>query len=57
MKNPIVKIGNATLTTKGENEYTLDLKKGETVTITTQTDAIFAISPVDGEGQNFFGLQ
>ena len=57
MKNPIVKIGNATLTTKGENEYTLDLKKGETVTITTQTDAIFAISPVDGEEQNFFGLQ
>jgi len=57
MKNPIVKIGNATLTTKGENEYALDLKKGETVTITTQTDAISAISPVDGEGQNFFGLQ
>lgn len=57
MKNPIVKVGNATLTTKGENEYALDLKKGETVTITTQTDAISAISPVDGEGQNFFGLQ
>lgn len=57
MKNPIVKIGNATLTTKGENEYALDLKKGETVTITTQTDAISTISPVDGEGQNFFGLQ
>lgn len=57
MKNPIVKIGNATLTTKGENEYALDLKKGETVTITTQTDTISTISPVDGEGQNFFGLQ
>ena len=57
MKNPVVKIGNATLTPKGENEYVLDLKKGETVTITAQTAEVFPMSPIEGTEQNFFGLK
>lgn len=57
MKNPVVKIGNATLTPKGENKYVLDLKKGETVTITAQTAEVFPMSPIEGTEQNFFGLK
>lgn len=57
MVNPIVKAGNVTLTPIGQGEYSLDLKKGETVVLTTAGGSIPMISPVDGEGQNFFGLQ
>lgn len=57
MVNPIVKAGNVTLTPIGRGEYSLDLKKGESVVLTTAGDAIPVIGPVDGQGQNFFGLQ
>lgn len=57
MVKPIVKLGHATLTPTGKGEYSLDLKKGETVVLTTEGGAIPIISPVDGQGRNFFGLQ
>lgn len=57
MEAPIVRIGNATLTPQGQDEYSLDLKKGETVTITSQSGNTSAISPVSGAGKNFFGLK
>ena len=57
MVKPIVKLGHATLTPTGKREYSLDLKKGETVVLTTEGGAIPVISPVDGQGRNFFGLQ
>lgn len=57
MVKPIVKLGHATLTPTGKGEYSLDLKKGETVVLTTEGGAIPVISPVDGQGRNFFGLQ
>lgn len=57
MVKPIVKLGHATLTPTGKGEYSLDLKKGETVVLTTEGGAIPIVSPVDGQGRNFFGLQ
>lgn len=57
MVKPMVKLGHATLTPTGKGEYSLDLKKGETVVLTTEGGAIPVISPVDGQGRNFFGLQ
>ena len=57
MVNPIVKAGNVTLTPIGQGEYSLDLKKGENVVLTTAEENIPMISPVNGKGQNFFGLQ
>ena len=57
MVNPIVKAGNVTLTPIGQGEYSLDLKKGETVVLTTAEENIPMISPVNGKGQNFFGIQ
>lgn len=57
MKNPVVKAGIASLINKGEGEYFVDLKKGESVTLTPQESKIPTIGPVDGAEQNFFGLK
>ena len=57
MANPVVKAGNATLTLQKEGEYLLDLKKGESVILTAAGGNIPVISPVGGEGENYFGLK
>ena len=40
-----------------EGEYLLDLKKGESVILTAAGGNIPVISPVGGEGENYFGLK
>ena len=56
MENPVVKIGNAMLVPQGKGVYALDIRKGETVTITSQAAEASPIGPVEGKGGNFFGL-
>jgi len=57
MEDPVVRIGNAALSPKGDKEYALDLKKGETAILTPRGGSIPAIGPAAGEGGNFFGLK
>jgi len=45
------------LTLQKEGEYLLDLKKGESVILTAAGGNIPVISPVGGEGENYFGLK
>ncbi|MFR5959600.1 MAG: hypothetical protein ACLUHA_10255 [Bacteroides stercoris] len=45
------------LTLQKEGEYLLDLKKGESVILTAAGGNIPVISPIDGEGENYFGLK
>ena len=52
----VVKIGNAMLVPQGKGVYALDIRKGETVTITSQAAEASPIGPVEGKGGNFFGL-
>ena len=56
MENPVVRIGNAMLAPQGKGVYALDIRKGETVTITSQAAEASPIDPVEGRGKNFFGL-
>lgn len=57
MEHPVIKAGQATLSRKAENEYELDLKKGETVTIAPRGMTVADIAPITGKGQNYFGLK
>ena len=57
MENPVVKLGNATLTTLSPGEYRLNLKKGECVVLTPEHTALPCLNEVQGEGSNFFGLK
>ena len=52
-----IKGKNKTLTLQKEGEYLLDLKKGESVILTAAGGNIPVISPVGGEGENYFGLK
>lgn len=57
MEHPTVKFGKAILVPAGESEYAIDLKKGETVLLTTGGAAVPPMAPVPGAGANFFGLK
>ena len=57
MENPVVKLGNAALTTLSPGEYRLNLKKGESVVLTPEHAALPCLNEVQGEGSNFFGLK
>lgn len=57
MENPVVRAGSCALQPKAKGEYLLDLKRGETVIITSSAVSDFQIAPVEGEGKNFFGLK
>ena len=57
MENPALKSGRAILEKVAENEYALDLQKGETVVLVPEGGKIPAFAPVGGEGTCFFGLE
>lgn len=57
MENPVVKLGNATLTTVSPCEYRLNLRKGESVVLTPDGASIPCLREVNGEGQNYFGVK
>lgn len=56
MREPVIKTGTAFLKEIQPGEYSLSLRKGESVTIVPDGSVAVAVSPVDGTGRNFFGL-
>ena len=57
MADPRVVAGTATLTRIADGEYSINLRKGESVTFTPGGIAAEEPTPVAGDGRNFFGLK
>lgn len=56
MQKPTIKRGKADIRDYGNGTFKVILAKGESVSLTSNNMPIPEISPVDGDGSNYFGL-